>query len=289
MACTEIRGLRTALKIPLSLQVAGQQTRYNAPRGKTYTLSGDNTGSEQYYAIIKQLTDQFLQKCPDERRLLSQIRKAGDKTFFKRRSGKDVDPALIHLIKKTLKDSLSVYTQDVKQHLKDLPLTKRFDETLTTKEEEYHLYMLEIELVNRIYRESFRGSRYKFALLPHCLRDFRPVCRSEQGDIEAECMGCTKDCFINLGSLLLKKYQINPYISVEMDQERLFRKLKGEHPSIGALGVACIPELARGMRLCISLGIPAVGIPLDANRCARWMKQAHESSFNLQELEELIR
>ncbi len=168
-------------------------------------------------------------------------------------------------------------------------MTKRFDDTLTTREEQYHLFMLEIELSNRIYRESFKASEYRFALLPHCLRDFRPDCRSAPGDIEAECRGCTKDCFINLGSVLLKKYHINPYISVEIDQGRLFKKLKAQHPSVGALGVACIPELARGMRLCIGLGIPAVGIPLDANRCARWMKQAHESSFDLKELEELIR
>jgi hypothetical protein len=43
------------------------------------------------------------------------------------------------------------------------------------------------------------------------------------------------------------------------------------------------------MRLCIKLGIPSVGIPLDANRCARWMKKAHESSFNMKELEMLLR
>ena len=101
--------------------------------------------------------------------------------------------------------------------------------------------------------------------------------------------GCTEDCLVRLGSVLLEKYGIKPYISVEIDQERLFRQLKHEHPSIGALGIACIPELAMGMRLCIRTGIPAVGIPLNANRCARWMSQAHETSFNLEQLEALLR
>jgi hypothetical protein len=73
-----------------------------------------------------------------------------------------------------------------------------------------------------------------------------------------------------------------------MDQERLFGRLKQEHPSIGALGIACIPELAMAMRLCIRTGIPPVGIPLNANRCARWMSQAHETSFNLEQLEKLL-
>jgi hypothetical protein len=173
--------------------------------------------------------------------------------------------------------------------LKSLPRAKRVDSTLATTEEQYHLYMLEIELVNRIYREEFKRSAYKFALIAHCLRDFRPGCDAVQGDIEAVCRGCTEDCFIRLGSVLLEKYGIRPYISVERDQERLFRRLKQEHPSSGALGIACIPELAGGMGLCIRSGIPPVGIPLNANRCARWMSEAQETSFNLEQLEELLR
>ena len=171
----------------------------------------------------------------------------------------------------------------------DNDIEYQFDTTLATTEEQYHLYMLEIELANRIHREEFKRSKYKVALIAHCLRDFRPGCRSVKGDIEAVCRGCTEDCFIRLGSVLLEKYGIKPYISVEMDQERLFGRLKQEHPSIGALRIACVPELAMGMRLCIREGIPPVGIPLNANRCARWMSQAHETSFNLEQLEELLR
>lgn len=208
---------------------------------------------------------------------------------FKKGSGYAFDDTLLALIRKTLHEALHPYTTGVKEHLKSIPLSQRFDRTIGTKEEGYHLYMLEIELVNRIYREAFRKSGFKFALLPHCLRDFRPRCASASGDIEQVCMGCTDDCFINLGSVLLKKYGIHPYISITIDQEKLLRRLKAEHPDIGALGVACIPELARGMRLCMRLGIPAVGIPLNANRCGRWMKQAHETSFSLEELEELLR
>jgi hypothetical protein len=73
-----------------------------------------------------------------------------------------------------------------------------------------------------------------------------------------------------------------------MDLDKLFKKIKSKHESAGALGIACVPELAMGMRLCIKLGIPPIGIPLDANRCARWMKKAHENFFNIQELEKLV-
>jgi hypothetical protein len=235
------------------------------------------------------LADVFLQRCPDEKRLLALLQKEGKRSLLLGSKTTGADREIIQFVKETLRHSLCIYTKNVSNHLKSLPFTKRMDSTLATKEGKYHLYMLEIELVNRIYREEFKRSEYKFALIAHCLRDFRPGCRSEEGEFEAVCRGCTEDCFIHLGSVLLKKYGIKPYISVEMDQERLFRRLKQEHPSIGALGIACIPELAMGMRLCIRTGIPPVGIPLNANRCARWMSRAHETSFNLEQLEELLK
>jgi hypothetical protein len=262
---------------------------YTPVQGKTYSLFAEGGDSELYFAAIKRLADVLLQRCPDEKRLLDLIQKVGARPWLWGLKATGIDGKTLRLVRETLRQSLSIYTQNVSNHLKTLPRAKRMDSTLATTEAKYHLYMLEIELVNRIYREDFKRSAYKFALIAHCLRDFRPECRSEEGEFEAVCRGCTEDCFIHLGSVLLEKYGIKPYISVEMDQERLFRKLKQEHPSIGALGIACIPELAMGMRLCLRTGIPPVGIPLDANRCARWMSQAHETSFNLEQLEELLK
>jgi hypothetical protein len=262
---------------------------YTPVQGKTYSLFADGDDPERYFAEIKRLADVYLQRCPDEKRLLDLIQKVGRKPSLLCMKTTAADRETLQFIQETLRNSLSIYTRKVSDHLKSLPLAKRADSTLITPEETYHLYMLEIELVNRIYKNEFKRSEYKFALIAHCLRDFRPECRSEDGEFEAICRGCTEDCLIHLGSVLLKKYGIEPYISVERDQERLFRRLKQEHPSIGALGIACIPELALGMRLCIHTGIPPVGIPLNANRCARWMSQAHETSFNLEQLEDLLR
>jgi hypothetical protein len=270
--------------------VAEQKENNKNISGKTYSLYGHQGDTEQYYRRIRELTDLFLQKCPDQKRLLYHLQRASkNSSLAEKLSARYVDHSLISSIRKTLKDSLSVYTKAVDGHLKSLTFSQRFDRTLRTKEQQYHLYMVEIELLNRIYREAFKGSQYKFALIAHCLRDFRPRCRSVPGDFEEICEGCTEDCFINLGSLLLKRYSIHPYISVTMELERLFMKIKAEHPNSGALGIACVPELVHGMRLCIKLDIPAVGVPLDANRCARWMKECRASSFNPKELEELIR
>jgi hypothetical protein len=259
-------------------------------KGQTYSLYGRSSETDLYYLTIKKLADMFSQHCSDKKNLLAQVRKAGSKSYLSGRlSGGHVDKSLASIIKKTLRGSLSDYTTGVRPHLKSLSLRKRFDKILSTKEEQYHLYMLEIELTNRIYRKDFKKSKYKFALIAHCLRDFRPDCRAVSGDVESICKGCTNECFIHIGSHLLKKYNIHPYISVSMDLEKLFRKLKSEHPDIGALGIACVPELAMGMRLCEKSGISPIGIPLDANRCARWMNQCRESSFSLKELESMLK
>jgi hypothetical protein len=261
---------------------------YKPVSGKTYSLFGGDMSTDRYFRTMRAIADSLLSQYPDQRNLLLHVQKAGGMRL-KKGSGYATNEMLTKHIRKTLRDAFQPYTRGVKEHLKSIPFSQRFDRTIRTKEEEYHLYMLEIELVNRIYREAFQKSAYKFALLPHCLRDFRARCDAVPGDMEYVCRGCTEDCFIRLGSQLFRKYGIHPYISVTIDQEKLFRRLKAEHPDIGAVGIACVPELAQGMRLCIKLGISPLGIPLSANRCARWMKQAHETSFSLEELEELVR
>lgn len=258
--------------------------------GKTYSLYGGRTGTGEYYRLIREILNLFLQRCPDEMELLRQIQHAGGKSqLVKKLSGKQIDKSLIAFIMISLQSALPVYTTGVKKHLKSIPFKQKLDPIIRTKEHQYHLYMIEIELMNRIYRESFRKSSYKFALIAHCLRDFRPECKSVSGEYESVCRGCTRECFIHLGSVLLKKYDIHPFISVSMDLDNIFDKIKSDHQDVGALGIACVPELVMGMRLCIKLGIPPVGIPLDANRCARWMKKADESSFNIKELEKLLK
>ena len=69
----------------------------------------------------------------------------------------------------------------------------------------------------------------------------------------------------------------------------LRRDLREREGSLGVLGVACVPKLFQGMRLCMRLRLPVVGIPLNANRCMRWMGAFHPTSVELGELEKLVR
>jgi len=50
------------------------------------------------------------------------------------------------------------------------------------------------------------------------------------------------------------------------------------------MGIACVPELVRGMRMCVKLDITVVGVPLNANRCARWMGEFRPTSVEMEEV-----
>jgi len=256
-------------------------------KGKTYTLYGEELSTDPYYEKIRNLADKYLNSFKDENELLEFTRSLSRrKSLLKRITKKDngLQSRLIN----NLGDELSVYTKEVENHLQNLSLYEKFEKVISTTEEQYHLYMLEAELVNRIYANEFRRCEYKIALLPHCLRDLSRTCMSKEDEIDYFCKGCSKHCNVNKASTILKSAEINPYIWRNAELKKLFGILMGKYKSVGVLGIACIPELVRGMRLCMKHQVPVVGIPLDANRCARWMGEFHDNTVNLEALEKLV-
>lgn len=262
---------------------------YKPVEGKTYSLFGNTQSTDHYYETVSQLVDLCLKQYTDPGELLLQIQKVSrKKKLTKKLHGTGMNHSLVSFLKDIVNPRLSVYTKGVTPHLRNLSLSQRWDWTLKTTEDQYHLYMLEIELVNRIHKEKFKVCEYKIALLPYCVRELQKQCQAVMGDIEHICMGCTETCFINRVTELLKEYQISPYIWMTMGYEEKLKKLKAEHKRFGVLGIACIPELVKGMRTCKKIDIPVVGIPLNANRCARWMGDFYENSFSLEQLENLV-
>ncbi len=266
-----------------------EQRKISLPlKGQTYSLYADEQSTDNYYFKIGRTAEKYGKLIKDNIRLLELVQKLSSrKSLLKKiikKPNNDFTSGLIN----DLKEEFSVYTREVKNHLRNLRLTKRWDRVLSASEEQYHLYMLEAELVNRIYSEKFKTCEYKIALLPHCLRDLSRTCLSKQDDIDYFCKGCSKYCNINGASTILKSAKVNPYIWRNADLKRLFGILKKKHNTVGVLGIACIPELINGMRLCMKYNVPVVGIPLDANRCARWMGEFHDNMVNLKKLEKLV-
>jgi len=259
-----------------------------AIQGKTYTLYGNSTSSDKYFELISDLSEKFIREKTNEQELLALVQNASrKKRFLKRLLRYNINSDLSGILR-TLTENLSPFTTQLQNHLSSLPVFKRWKSIFTLSKEQYHLFMLEIELTNRINRDNFLHSEYKFAFLPHCIRDFSQDCLSAPDEVDYVCKACSKICSVNKMSKLLRKNKVKPYLWMSADLRKLFRRLKHERKNIGVLGVACIPELIRGMRLCMRANVPVVGVQLDANRCQRWMGDFYENTINMQKLKSLI-
>jgi len=260
-------------------------------KGKTYSLFGDHDTTSYFYDRISSLTDRILDNDGlSEKVLLNNIQKISlNRRNLKRAALQGgPDPKLSALLA-LLHESLNEFSTDVEEHLRATPVYKFItDRGLLTTREQYYLYMLEFELVNRIHLEDFRKANYRIALLPYCLRETQTQCKAESDLVDYQCTGCRKECYINQVSELLRDNKIDPYIWRRAKLKSLFRDLVVKHGTIGVLGIACIVELSAGMRRCMKAKLPVVGIPLNANRCSRWMDQFQDTSVDLKALERLM-
>ncbi len=269
---------------------------YHPISGKTYSLFGEGSGTEGFYTCIAELADEVLKHTGwTEERLLEFLQSASEnrKKLRKAALKKPVDlkntarmeipdtPALAYILNRG-REVLSQYMRDVELHTRSVgPYRRLRDPTLLSSREQYYLYMLEFELVNRVHLEKFRQARFKIALLPYCLKERQDDCKAMPDETDYRCKHCVKTCYINRVSSLLEDMDINPYILSRGKVEKLLAGLYAKHGSIGVLGIACVVELVWGMRLCMKAGVPVVGIPLNANRCPRWMGTMHETSIDI--------
>jgi hypothetical protein len=120
---------------------------YPQVAGKTYSLFGQSDSTFGYYKTICELADTVVAMYSDTLELVDELegfsnRKKRLKDALKHKNGGDRMHEILNLIDPPLRK----YTENTEQHLKDLPLTKIWDRRLATSREQYHLYMLEIEL-----------------------------------------------------------------------------------------------------------------------------------------------
>jgi hypothetical protein len=259
--------------------------------GKTYSLFGEGFSTREFYHSIARLADDCLRtsSLPAEELLNSVQAWSMNKRKLKSLARREQDPSLSGLVLNCLHSGLNSYLGDVEGHLRSVPLNLRLtDRELLTSREQYLLYMLEIELTNRLHRREFAGCTFKIALLPYCLKESHHSCKAAPDEFENQCRGCLKTCPVNRLGKILRDHGVEPYILSRGRVNTLLKSLKEKHGSLGVLGIACLVELVMGMRLCRKGGLPVVGIPLNANRCPRWMGSMHETSVDFQALENLI-
>jgi hypothetical protein len=257
--------------------------------GKTYTLFGTRDSTMEYFQTIASLADVVLEIEKDISILLKNIQDHSERRKYLRRilNGSPDSSLISKLLLKTT-SKLEPYTEKVHEHLEHIPVTKLRDRRFRTTREQYHLYMLEIELTNRLFREQFITSDKKIALLPYCLQDFSTQCQAAPTDFDYQCKHCSSGCYQNFVSTILSKNGIEPYIWMGRSMRKLAKTTFKKGNSLGILGIACIPELTWGMRKCEKYGIPVLGLPLNANRCIRWWGEFYPNSVDLEELERLV-
>jgi hypothetical protein len=257
--------------------------------GKTYSLYSGNDDTDEFYFVLSDLADSFLSFAESKEQLLSLIRKNSNrKRTLRTEKEKASSDSLIAKLLVETESRLSKYFIGIDAHLKNLSLAEKCDSTLTTSREQYLLYMLEIELVNRINKEKFKSAESKYAFLPHCLHDLDKECLSASDGTDYVCKSCSKNCSINSVSKLMELRNIKAYIWREADLKKIFKLARSSGQSIGVFGVACIPELVNGLSLCANYDVPSIGVPLDANRCIRWMGDFYPNSVNEKKILSLL-
>ena len=247
--------------------------------GKTYSLYAGKTDTDEFYKNLSELVDSFISHIQSDEEIISIIRKYSSRKRLLK-SYKNKSNSIIAKIITEADSKLSKYFTDIDSHLKSLTLSEKCDSTLSTSREQYLLYMIEIELVNRANTKKFKSSDEQFAFLPHCLHDLDKDCLSASDGTDYVCKSCSNNCSINSVSKLMKVRNIKAYIWREADLKKIFKLAITNGQSIGVFGVACIPELVNGLRLCAKYDVPAIGVPLDANRCVRWMGDFYPNSVN---------
>jgi hypothetical protein len=257
--------------------------------GKTYSLYGSSNSSDWFYKALSETTKLVLKEFERESGLLEYLVKSS-RNKRKLKKGNKINPGktLLGNILHLANNSLSKYFTDIDAHLKNLSISKKCDSTLSTSREQYLLYMLEIELVNRLNKKEFSSSKVRYAFLPHCLHDLDKECLSTSDGTDYVCKSCSKKCSLNTVSKKMKSHNIKAYIWREADLNKIFKLAKSGGQCIGVFGIACIPELVKGFRLCAKYDIPVIGVPLDANRCVRWMGDFYPNSVNEKKILSLL-
>jgi hypothetical protein len=255
--------------------------------GKTYSLYGESVTTEAYYAVAGGIAETARLRTEDPAGLLEAIARAGRSRRAARHAAA-VAGSDVAVVFGEAATRLGTLFEGAVRHRATLPVTDRCSATLAMSFEQYLFAAIEIELRNQLNSARFRVCAEKLAFLPHCLRNLDAVCAAKPHGLDVVCRACSDACYVNAASRVLRRHHVQPYLWMNANLGRLLREKATSPTALGVLGIACIPELVAGMRVCAGAGVPVLGLPLDANRCARWFGEFRPNTVNLGRLEALL-
>jgi len=142
--------------------------------------------------------------------------------------------------------------------------------------------IIDINLKNSYYRESFLKTSKRALFMPHCCRKFMDARCKADFDLETAsymCNHCSEDCLINQGTKLGKKEGYDVYI---LPGGSCIRKIIKKNKYEGIIGIACTDELKLADGILGEFDISLQGIPLLKNGCSG-------TRFNFETLQKIIK
>ena len=123
--------------------------------GKTYSLFGNGHSTNTFYLQVAGLVDEMLESFNNsEKILLEYIRTvSSNRRRLRKSAGQSPGASKLAFLLNRTHEVLYEFTGNIDQHIRSVSLRKHItDRDLLTSREQYYLYMLEFELINRISR-----------------------------------------------------------------------------------------------------------------------------------------
>ncbi len=157
----------------------------------------------------------------------------------------------------------------------------------TFPEEFYFAEFATISILNKALWDDFCRADHTILFIPDCLSLMQDKCKRKGEKYLEQCDQCVPNCMVNKIVSLKEKYEFYEVFTYREMKDQ-FEVLKKKFRSVSFFGIACILMLAEGMRMSMSNGVPAHGVPLAYCGCEHWAKEPFPTDTDLAEIEQIL-
>lgn len=186
---------------------------------------------------------------------------------------------------------LKQFTINIPEFIRNAELTykNRDDFIFVTRHvNEYFVNMVGAQILNRVFRESFKKVDELFIFVPGCMAGQLDKCKAEKGTKGYICTKCTEDCPVCLAAQTGEKYNAKTII-VYHSSELYHTKTPVESKKYGVIGIACVLNLISGGLKAKELGYIPQCVPLNYCGCRQhWDYKGLVTDIDRERLEEIL-